>query len=1496
MLLFLTLGISGFAQNTLTVADGTTTNEYVPVYGLYVDELLRCQTIYPSSMLTATGSMTGEGILGVTYYLSSSASASWGAASFVVKVMEVTDTVLTAFVDMTNATTVYTGSLDGTQSTMEISFTTPYTYQGGNLLIEVSSSAVGTWESASFYGVSSPSASWQGHGTSSVSAIAGSVKNFIPKTTFSYGTPPTCFKVTNLAVDAAQITANSVTLTWTDALNTGATYNIYDMSDTSLIQSGVTGLTCTLTGLNGNTAYTFGVQTDCGGGDIAAGYATVEAHTACVAITLPYTETFESNSGTISCWSVEGPGSWAIGTGDYSTTTGSYQGTQNALITHTSTGNVTKLVSPILDGVQDGLMLDFAYVMRSWAGDIDELRVYSRADVDSAWQLRATYTDAAATWTAESITIPGTVYQVAFEYTDNYGYGLGIDNVAFTAMSSNFCYAVSNLVVDSNTTNTISISWSDDNNTGATYNIYDMSDTSVVASGVSATNYEITGLTANTIYTFGVETDCGGGNVSANYVTVNARTACDAVTLPYIETFESTSGTRECWELVASANIGGSYGMGFVTVDGRQTLRFSSYSSASDYNQYGFSPIMNVSGGATNLKVDVTYATYGSSDKLNFGYVTPTDTVWDPADYTTTGSSDWQTVEFIIPVTATQVAIHYYGSYSYYGWIDTVAVTEMTGDYCYAITNLAVDSITATSVSISWSDDNNSGATYTIYNMADSSIVVSGISATNYEITGLTASTTYTFGVEANCSATSASTMATVGATTYCAAGGCQITIEGHDSFGDGWNGNAITIVQGNDTLGIFTLANGSDLTKSYIVCSDAPVTFFWTAGSYPGETSFGIYNGANFSVYTGGGSSMTAGLFYTLNDACPTCLPVTALTVDNADETSITISWTGTAASYDLYLNGTFETNVATNTYTFSSLATSTAYTIGVQAICSATDSASMVTIGASTECPDVTTLPYNEGFENGLGCWSTINASSDGQPWTVNTCSGLSNVNPHGGAYVASSWSWSSSAMHANAWLISPKFVLPNVTNDSLTFAWWENTNPNYQDSYSVLLSTTTKDTAAFTTVVYPYAAANGDWTMKTVNLTAYAGQTVYLAFHHVDYDENYLLIDDISLFQGAYVPPAPDTLTVTFAVNDVTMGTTVPAPGTYQYISGDTVSFHPEANTGYHFNNWEINLAGQIDTLASTYVSVYFLANSFMSYGTVTLTALFEADSTGPVTNPTVVTNAADNIAQTTATLHATITNPNGETITAKGFEWKATTGGTYTQIAGTGTGNTFTADLTGLTANTNYTFKAFITFNGTTVYGDEQTFTTLNQQQETCEAPTNLRETGEVIDKSVGYLFVEWDNPANVTQWNLQYKLSSENDWNTIVVSGTPRHVFENLEAYAEYNLRVQSICDTDNLSGWSNVLTAIAQGVGIEDHTLDNSVTVYPNPTSGVVQIENGEWRMENVEVYDAYGKLLFTVEVNGNAAALDLTGYAKGIYFVKVTTDNGVVTKRVVKN
>ena len=129
---------------------------------------------------------------------------------------------------------------------------------------------------------------------------------------------------------------------------------------------------------------------------------------------------------------------------------------------------------------------------------------------------------------------------------------------------------------------------------------------------------------------------------------------------------------------------------------------------------------------------------------------------------------------------------------------------------------------------------------------------------------------------------------------------------------------------------------------------------------------------------------------------------------------------------------------------------------------------------------------------------------------------------------------------------------------------------------------------------------------------------------------------------------------------------------------------------------------------------------------------------------ITDPTVATNAATAIGQYTATLNATVTNPDNVTITAKGFEWKTTTGGTFTQIAGTGTGNSFTADLTGLTANTGYTYKAFITYNDTTVYGSEMTFTTLPEDVDPCNVPTGLT-VGTVTHESIA---ISWDNDANV----------------------------------------------------------------------------------------------------------------------------------------------------
>ncbi len=93
----------------------------------------------------------------------------------------------------------------------------------------------------------------------------------------------------------------------------------------------------------------------------------------------------------------------------------------------------------------------------------------------------------------------------------------------------------------------------------------------------------------------------------------------------------------------------------------------------------------------------------------------------------------------------------------------------------------------------------------------------------------------------------------------------------------------------------------------------------------------------------------------------------------------------------------------------------------------------------------------------------------------------------------------------------------------------------------------------------------------------------------------------------------------------------------------------------------------------------------------------------------TQPTVTTSAATNITSTSAMLNGNVSNPDNVAITAQGFEWKATTSGAY--VAVNATGETMTYNLTGLTAGTSYTYRAFVTTAEGTNYGEAVSFTTL-----------------------------------------------------------------------------------------------------------------------------------------------------------------------------------------
>ena len=135
-------------------------------------------------------------------------------------------------------------------------------------------------------------------------------------------------------------------------------------------------------------------------------------------------------------WTTESDSSnaWTVGTGDYDESTGAHSGEYNALIKHYTTDKSSYLVTPAIDlsGNTKLAKLSFWYINRAWFSDIDEFGVYYRVG-EGEWQELFTTEDAHSDWTSEALALPAAAnaagVQLGFKMTDNYGYGVGLDDV-----------------------------------------------------------------------------------------------------------------------------------------------------------------------------------------------------------------------------------------------------------------------------------------------------------------------------------------------------------------------------------------------------------------------------------------------------------------------------------------------------------------------------------------------------------------------------------------------------------------------------------------------------------------------------------------------------------------------------------------------------------------------------------------------------------------------------------------------------------------------------------------------------------------------------------------------------------------------------------------------------------------------------------------------------------------------------------------------------------
>lgn len=201
--------VCSLTPGTLTINNvSTTTNNYVPIYGNYMDDHSRSQFVLPKASLT---SLSGTQITKIVFYGTANNTAKFANKTFDVYMKEVDDAFISTLSDWASLEQVYSGNLTIIDGKMTIILDEGFDYSGDkNLLIGLNQTDDDKdYTYTEWTGISATGASMGGYGSSI------SQQNFLPQTTF-YFAPQTATvkKPKNLAASATATT--TATLGWTD--------------------------------------------------------------------------------------------------------------------------------------------------------------------------------------------------------------------------------------------------------------------------------------------------------------------------------------------------------------------------------------------------------------------------------------------------------------------------------------------------------------------------------------------------------------------------------------------------------------------------------------------------------------------------------------------------------------------------------------------------------------------------------------------------------------------------------------------------------------------------------------------------------------------------------------------------------------------------------------------------------------------------------------------------------------------------------------------------------------------------------------------------------------------------------------------------------------------------------------------------------------------------------------------------------------------------------
>ena len=1273
---------------------------------------------------------------------------------------------------------------------------------------------------------------------------------------------PSCTHVDNITLSG--VSATEATVAWTEG-GDESSWEVAFVQGTgsvdmdTVVTIPVSSTSYTTTDLEQNTIYTVYVRAICGSGSSI--WMSAEFMTSQIPAIMPYTCDFEDAVEAAAFGIVNGTqtNQWIVGTatnngGSHALYISNDNGISNAY-TITSASNVWAYRDIEFPASPSGYTLSFDWhanaesccdYMRVFIGNPAMVTAGSNAEPTGATSLvpnvnssYPNYFNQSSSYQTYTVLLPGleetTVKRIFFLWHNDGSLGsnppAAVDNIS---ISPNYCDAPTNLTVSNITSTEAEISWTS-TASSSVLEYKGPNDNDWIVIDPATSPQTLTNLNPVTTYMVRVANNCDDGVSISPYTNTTFMTACDVITtLPYTENFDSytasTSSRPNCWAFpVTYSNAP------YIT---------SSYYSSQPNSLYFQSLTTNPTTAVTpqfaedinNLRVKFMLKaesiTYSGTFEVGVMSDPTADSTFESVRIIQPANTSWN--QYVVDFDSTTMTggnryiafRQHSNSSSYYYWLDNVMVMNIPS--CPEPDNLISTANTSTSITLDWTShgetDWNIEYGTTGFTPGEGTIIP--VTAHPYEVENLESDSTYDFYVQAVCGAGDESIwvgpytikpgtyiMPTSGNNSITA---CELTIydDGGPSGDYSSNCNSTLTINPIDAFHLVAV-QGTVSTESccdYLEIYDGPTATGTPIGEYTGGTIPQITSttGPLTLHFYSDGSIQDEGFALTVSCVSNTCPMPTNLAISNISSTTADLTWTpgGNENSWIVEYK-----EASASTWTTDIANTPSYQFTGLTDL-------TEYNVRVQADCSDETSMPATTSF-------ITMDAT-----------------------------------------------VLPYQTDFATDQSWLMNngTAPNY-------------------------------WMMGTPSGATTPALFVTNNGTSAGYNNGSA---SVAMAEKLFTMPADDSVHVEFDVQVGGEGTYTPYDYLKVFLAPATVEFTPGATSsntqsGYSYDVNAFNFSAYLSLteetsypykLSLTQDSTLHISMNVVNpdpNGSAKIVFLWRNDNssgyqpgaiisnfsiTTPgapvITDPTVTTTAATAIAQTSATLNATINNPSSVSITARGFEWKAASASDYTVVTLTGTSNTLTHNLTDLTANTAYTYKAFITFNGNTVYGENVNFTTLAEGQ-TCNVPTNLTATATAYNSAD----VTWTAGGSETAWNLQYKTAAATNWSANIPVTTTSYQLTGLTAETAYQVRVQANCGNDGTSDWATAnFTTPAQpvepcnaptGLTISDVTT-NSATATWTP-GGSETAWNIQYKLQSASQWQEANVQQPTYDIEGLSAA-----------------------------